>query len=111
MNFGRLHHELPALQPGGVFLFKLHAPRHFIVGGGVFSADDAAMLTGVGAFRSKWRSDLAEMRARIGHYRSADPGDRSDFPVAVVLTRSSLRETGFRPKELAHYADVQDVLD
>ena len=27
-----------ALPAGGLFLFKLHAPRHFIVGGGVFLA-------------------------------------------------------------------------
>ena len=26
-----------ALQPGELFLFKLHAPNNFIVGGGVFS--------------------------------------------------------------------------
>ena len=26
-----------ALQPGELFLFKLHAPRNFIVGGGVFA--------------------------------------------------------------------------
>ncbi len=26
-----------ALQPGELFLFKLHAPRNFIVGGGIFA--------------------------------------------------------------------------
>ena len=26
-----------ALEPGELFLFKLHAPRNFIVGGGVFA--------------------------------------------------------------------------
>jgi putative restriction endonuclease len=26
-----------ALQPGELFLFKLHSPRNFIVGGGVFA--------------------------------------------------------------------------
>ena len=29
--------EFKALQPGELFLFKLHAPRNFIVGGGVFA--------------------------------------------------------------------------
>lgn len=28
--------EFRALEPGELFLFKLHAPRNFIVGGGVF---------------------------------------------------------------------------
>jgi putative restriction endonuclease len=26
-----------ALRPGELFLFKLHAPRHFVVGGGLFA--------------------------------------------------------------------------
>jgi predicted ATP-dependent Lon-type protease len=30
----------PALQPGELFLFKLHSPRNFIVGGGVFARAD-----------------------------------------------------------------------
>lgn len=29
--------QFKALQPGELFLFKLHAPRNFIVGGGVFA--------------------------------------------------------------------------
>ena len=29
--------EFRALQPGELFLFKLHAPRNFIVGDGVFA--------------------------------------------------------------------------
>jgi hypothetical protein len=29
-----------ALQPGELFLFKLHSPRNFIVGGGVFARAD-----------------------------------------------------------------------
>jgi putative restriction endonuclease len=29
--------DFRALQPGELFLFKLHAPRHSIVGGGVFA--------------------------------------------------------------------------
>ena len=32
--------NLKALQPGELFLFKLHAPRNFIVGGGVFARAD-----------------------------------------------------------------------
>jgi hypothetical protein len=32
--------DFKALQPGELFLFKLHAPRNFIVGGGVFARAD-----------------------------------------------------------------------
>jgi putative restriction endonuclease len=34
------------LQPGELFLFKLHAPRNFIVGGGVFARADK-LRTGI----------------------------------------------------------------
>ena len=39
VNFWRptVTHRFAALQPGEMFLFKPHAPRNFIVGGGVFS--------------------------------------------------------------------------
>ena len=45
-----------ALQPGEFFLFKLHAPRHFIVGGGVF-AHSMTLPCSLAweIFRSKWR--------------------------------------------------------
>lgn len=39
-----------ALQPGELFLFKLHSPRNFIVGGGVFahwSARPVSLASGV----------------------------------------------------------------
>ena len=29
--------EFHALSPGGMFLFKLHSPHNFIVGGGLFA--------------------------------------------------------------------------
>jgi putative restriction endonuclease len=34
-----------ALQPGELFLFKLHSPRNFIVGGGVFARADILPLS------------------------------------------------------------------
>jgi HNH endonuclease len=33
-------HSIPDTQPGELFLFKPHAPRNFIVGGGVFARSD-----------------------------------------------------------------------
>jgi len=38
-----------ALRPGELFLFKLHAPRNFIVGGGVYAhADQLPSITDYG---------------------------------------------------------------
>ena len=79
-----------ALRPGELFLFKLHAPRNVIVGGGIFAYANAlpcslawaAFGTGNGARSAQ------EMRTRIGRYRKADPADRSDFPIGCrILTQ------------------------
>src|ERR1700730_11166852 len=45
-----------ALQPGELFLFKLHAPRSAIVGGGTFAYSTALPCSlGLGCFRrGKW---------------------------------------------------------
>ncbi|WP_368912059.1 hypothetical protein [Taklimakanibacter deserti] len=50
-----------ALQPGELFLFKLHAPRNFIVGGGYLClCEQASLLTRLGIFQgSEWRAVLA----------------------------------------------------
>jgi putative restriction endonuclease len=79
-----------ALQPGELFLFKLHAPRNVIVGGGIFAYANALPCSlaweafgGANGARS-----AQEMRARIARYRRADPGDRSDFEIGCrILTQ------------------------
>src|ERR1019366_4847281 len=60
-----------ALAPGELFLFKLHAPDNFIVGGGIFSHASAVPLSMAWeAFGSaNGVSDLPEMRERIARYR------------------------------------------
>ena len=79
-----------ALQPGELFLFKLHAPRNVIVGGGIF-ADANAMPCSLAweAFReANGARSLPEMRARIARYRHADASDRSDFEIGCrILTQ------------------------
>ena len=79
-----------ALQPGEFFLFKLHAPLNFIVGGGIFTYANAipcslaweAFAEGNGA------ASLAEMRRRIAKYRKADPSERRDFVIGCrILTQ------------------------
>jgi putative restriction endonuclease len=80
-----------ALQPGELFLFKLHSPRNFIVGGGVFA--NAMTLPCSMAWetfgQANGASDFAEMRSRILQYRNADPNDRSDFQIGCrILTQA-----------------------
>ncbi len=79
-----------ALQPGELFLFKLHAPSNFIVGGGIFAYANALPCSlAWEAFRvANGARSAQEMRTRIAHYRRADPNDRNDFEVGCrILTQ------------------------
>ena len=79
-----------ALQPGEMFLFKLHAPRNVIVGGGIFAyANSLPCSLAWEAFREANGAHSAqEMRVRIARYRRADPNDRNDFEVGCrILTQ------------------------
>lgn len=64
-----------ALQPGELFLFKLHAPINMIVGGGVYASSTIMPLSlAWEAFGSaNGVTSLAEMRSRILRYRKLDP--------------------------------------
>lgn len=86
-----------ALEPGELFLFKLHAPRNFIVGGGVFAyANSLPCSLAWEAFGfSNGANSLAEMRTRIAKYRSAAPGDRADFSIGCRI----LTQPFFLPEE------------
>ena len=80
-----------ALQPGELFLFKLHSPRNYIVGGGVFahSITLPCSLAWEAFGQANGAADLGQMRARILRYRDVDPNDRSDFPIGCrVLTQA-----------------------
>lgn len=79
-----------ALQPGELFLFKLHSPVNKIVGGGVFAYASSLPLS------LAWESfgiangatTLTEMRRRIAKYRHAGADDRSDFSIGCrILTQ------------------------
>jgi len=78
-----------ALQPGELFLFKLHAPHNFIVGGGIFTyANTIPVSLAWEAFGEKnGAKSLQEMRERIAKYRRAGREDRSDFQIGCrILT-------------------------
>lgn len=64
-------HPFRALSPGEVFLFKLHYPEHYIVGGGFF-AGYSVLPCGLAwdAFGLKNGAEtFAQMLSRIEHYR------------------------------------------
>jgi putative restriction endonuclease len=66
--------QFRALKTGELFLFKLHAPENFVVGGGVFGhASNVPLSIAWEAFQSKnGVFSLAQMRERIAKYRK-DP--------------------------------------
>lgn len=65
------------LQPGVPFLFKLHAPDNFIVGGGFFVRFSAlpARLAWEAFRENNGVTDYAALRKRIEQYRGAAKGD------------------------------------
>src|ERR1700692_4523470 len=79
-----------ALQAGELFLFKLHSPQNFIVGGGVFAYSNSlpCSLAWEAFGELNGTSSLAEMPRRILKYRRGDPEDRSDFVIGCrILTQ------------------------
>jgi putative restriction endonuclease len=79
-----------ALQPGELFLFKLHSPDNFIVGGGVFAhATSMPCSLAWEAFgEANGARSLTEMRERIARYRRVRPDNREDFTIGCrVLTQ------------------------
>jgi putative restriction endonuclease len=63
-----------ALQPGEPFLFKLHSPDNFVVGGGFFVRNSAlpASLAWDAFGENNGVRSLEDLRARIKHYRRED---------------------------------------
>jgi putative restriction endonuclease len=79
-----------ALQPGELFLFKLHSPRNFIVGGGVFAHANAmpCSLAWSSFGEANGARSAQDMRRRIARYRKAATGDRTDFEIGCrILTQ------------------------
>ncbi len=89
-----------ALRPGELFLFKLHAPHNYIVGGGVFSnASNVPLSMAWEAFGLKnGVPDLPTMRGRIAKYRRKD-GEVPDDRAEPVIGARILVEPFFWPQE------------
>jgi putative restriction endonuclease len=79
--------QFRALEPGGLFLFKLHAPHNAIVGGGIFAHATLLPVSrawdafGVG----NGVESLAEMRRRIEFYRRAPVQTHEDYTIGCIL--------------------------
>ena len=85
-----------ALAPGELFLFKLHSPDNFIVGGGLFA--HATLLPASLAWEAfgigNGARSSTEMRARIAKYRR-EGASRADYPIGCIL----LEQPFFLPRE------------
>ena len=78
-----------ALSPGEPFLFKLHAPENFIVGGGFFAHPSLIPVTlAWEAFGEKnGVTSLLEMRRRFEKYRRIRPDPHEDYKVGCIILR------------------------
>jgi len=76
-----------AISPGEPFLFKLHSPNHFIVGGGFFAHYTRLPVSlAWSAFEEKnGARSLVEMRRRIEKYRRTQPDRGADYEIGCIL--------------------------
>lgn len=75
------------LEPGQPFLFKLHAPEHFVVGGGYFR--HASLLPASLAWEvfgvKNGAASFEEMRRRIERYRRVPADPRAEYRIGCIL--------------------------
>jgi len=86
-----------ALQPGELFLFKLHSPRNFIAGGAFFSKFTSlpVSLAWEAFGQGNGARSLEEVRSRISHYRHTPIAPGEDPTIGCIL----LEEPFFWPEE------------
>ncbi len=87
-----------ALEPGGLFLFKLHAPRRSVVGGGFYAHSTKLPVSlAWDAFgEGNGARSLREMRSRIEKYRRAPAESHEDYTIGCIL----LEQPFFLPEEI-----------
>jgi putative restriction endonuclease len=79
--------QFKALNPGELFLFKLHSPDNFIVGGGFFAHFSVLPIS------LAWESfeiangaqSLEQMRTRIAKYRRFNEDKTDDYSIGCIL--------------------------
>lgn len=79
--------DFKAIQPGELFLFKLHHPANVIVGGGFFARSLILPVTlAWDAFKQANGADtLADVKARIGQYRRQPIGPLDNPAIGCIL--------------------------
>jgi putative restriction endonuclease len=79
-----------ALSPGEPFLFKLHSPQNYIVGGGFFSHHTVLPVSFAwSAYEQKnGATSESEMRTRMERYRKIQPGAAADYTIGCILLQS-----------------------
>jgi putative restriction endonuclease len=79
--------EFKYLSPGELFLFKLHSPYNYIVGGGIFA--HSSLLPVSLAWESFGISNgarsLSEMRVRLAKYRHQKEDRTEDYMIGCIL--------------------------
>ncbi len=90
--------QFRTLQPGDPFLFKLHHPENFVVGGGIFAHFSVCPIDlAWDAFGFKnGVATLDGMRRRVARYRHTDPDSRENFPIGCII----LKEPFFFSRDL-----------
>lgn len=76
-----------ALNPGDLFLFKLHSPHNYIVGGGLYAHSSLLPIS------LAWESfgvsngaiNLLEMRSRVAKYRHQHEDRKADYMIGCIL--------------------------
>ena len=86
-----------ALKPGELFLFKLHHPDNFIVGGGLFAHSTILPVSlAWEAFGIKnGAASLADLREKIDKYRRQESDPYQDYQIGCIL----LEQPFFLPEE------------
>lgn len=76
-----------ALEPGELFLFKLHSPENFIVGGGIFAYSTIlpVSLAWDSFEKANGAESLTEMRLRTAKYRRTKDEPFLDYTIGCIL--------------------------
>ena len=86
-----------ALKPGELFLFKLHSPNNFIVGGGFFAHSSLLPISMAWeAFSiANGASSFFEMKGRVAKYRRQVVDRHTDYRIGCIL----LEQPFFLPEQ------------
>jgi putative restriction endonuclease len=83
----RASQQFRALQPGEPFLFKLHSPRNFVVGGGFFSHYTQIPVSKAWQAFGEKNGAPSEwsLRASIEKFHSTPETSRTDYAIGCIL--------------------------